>query len=151
MKPTTTANLRAWRGTIPVTSLYTTGVGGTMFLRALKDRGELVGTRCSACRLTYLPAQPFCSRCFAELTESVPVKPEGEVVSFTVVHYDRDAARLDRPITIVAVRLDGADTVLIHYWLGKQPPQIGGRARVRFKPKNKRVGSILDLEGFVPI
>lgn len=151
MKPTTTDRLRAWRGNIPVTSLYTAGIGATLFLRALKQSGELLGTRCATCQRTYLPAQQFCPRCFAELTHPVALRPEGEVVSFTRVHYDRDARRLEKPVTVAAVRLDGADTVLIHYWLGDEPPRVGGRARVRLKPKNKRVGSILDIEGFAQI
>ncbi|MFQ5816943.1 MAG: Zn-ribbon domain-containing OB-fold protein [Terriglobia bacterium] len=151
MKPATTASLRTWRGTIPVSSLYTAGRGGTIFLRALKDRGQLVATRCTPCQRTYLPAQQFCPRCFAELTQTVTVKPEGEVVSFTRVHYDRDARRLAKPLTVAAVRLAAADTLLIHYWLGKDAPRLGARARLRLKPKTKRVGSILDIEGFTPM
>jgi len=141
---------RVWRGNIPVTSLYTAGVGGTIFLRALKDRGELLASPCPACKVSYFPAQPFCPRCFAELTQTKAVSPEGEVVSFTRVHLNREGAPLEMPVTIAAVRLDGTDTVFVHYWLGKPPPRIGARLRVRVKPKNKRVGSILDIEGFVP-
>ncbi|MFQ5927207.1 MAG: Zn-ribbon domain-containing OB-fold protein [Terriglobia bacterium] len=150
MKPPTAAALRTWRGNIPVSSLYTAGVGATTFLRALKDRGELLATRCTTCQRTYLPALEFCPRCFAELRETIPLKPEGELVSFTRVHYDRDARRLAKPLTVAAVRLDAADTVLIHYWLGKDTPRIGSRARVRLKPKNKRIGSILDIAGLTP-
>jgi len=141
---------RMWRGNIPITSVYTAGVGGTLFLQALKERGELVGSPCSACRVTYFPPQQFCPRCFVELTQTKAVSPEGEVVSFTRVHLDRNAVRLPAPVTVAAVRLDGTDTVFLHYWLGKQPPRIGARLRVRVKPRNKRVGSILDIEGFVP-
>lgn len=150
MRPTIAENLRLWRGSIPVSSLYTAGLGGTRFLEALKERGELVATRCAACQRTYLPAQAFCPRCFAELTSAVTVKHEGELVSYTRVHYDRNGARLARPVTVAAVRLDGADTVLIHYWLGEAEPRIGARVRVRVKPKNKRAGSIRDIEGFTP-
>lgn len=150
MKPITHDTLRTWRGDIPVTALYTVGLGGTIFLRALKERGELVGTHCPACQRTYLPAQQFCERCFAELTEQVKVKPEGELVSFTQAHYDRDGNRLPTPISVAAVRLDGADTVLIHYLLRSREPRIGARVRVLLKPKAKRTGSILDIAGFVP-
>ena len=150
MKPTTHNTLRTWRGDVPVTALYTAGLGGTIFFQALKERGELLGTRCPTCQRTYLPAQQFCERCFAELTEQVKVKPEGELVSFTQVHYDRDGNRLPTPITVAAVRLDGADTVLIHYLLRIPEPRIGARVRLLLKPKTKRTGSILDIEGFVP-
>ncbi len=141
---------RTWRGNIPVTSLYTAGVGGTLFFRALKERGELLASPCPACKVSYFPAQQFCPHCLAELTETKPVPPDGEVSSFTRVHLDRDGARLPVPVTVVAAKLDGTDTVLVHYWLGKEPPRIGTRTRVRIKPKAKRVGSILDIEGFVP-
>jgi len=150
MKPTTNDTLRTWRDNIPVTALYTAGLGGTIFLQALKERGQLVGTRCPTCQRTYLPAQQFCERCFAELTEQVRVKSKGEVVSFTQAHYDRDDNRLPAPITVAAVRLDGADTVLIHYLLRTPKPRIGARVRVLLKPKAKRTGSILDIAGFVP-
>lgn len=145
---TGTVALRRWPGKIPVGSLYTAGLGGTAFLRALKDRGELLASRCAACQRTYFPALAFCPRCLAELSETLRVKREGELVSFTRVHLDRDGARLEKPITVAAVRLDGADTVFIHYWLDRDAPTLGARVRARIKPKAKRVGSILDIEGF---
>ena len=38
----------------------------------------------------------------------------GEVESFTVAHVDVDDRQLDPPVTWGLVRLDGADTVLLH-------------------------------------
>ena len=142
---------RTWRGGIPLQSLYTAGLGGQIFFKALKERGEIVGTRCRDCKQVYVPARAFCERCFAELTEQVTVKPEGTLVSFTFSHYDRDGRRMGKPDVLALVRLEGATTVLMHRLLGVSGPEkvsIGARVRAVIKPKAKRTGSILDIEGF---
>jgi len=142
---------RTWRGGIPLQSLYTAGLGGQIFFKALKERGEIVGTRCQACNQVYVPARAFCERCFAELTQQVKVKPEGTLMSFTFSHYDRDGKRMDAPDALALVRLEGATTVLLHRLLKVSDPgkvSIGARVRAVIRPKAKRAGSILDIEGF---
>ncbi len=142
---------RTWRGGIPLQSLYTAGLGGQVFFKALKERGEIVGTRCQACKQVYVPARAFCERCFAELTDQVKVKPEGTLTSFTFSHYDRDGRRMEKPDALGLVRLEGATTVLLHRLLKVSDPgkvSIGARVRAVIKPKAKRTGSILDIEGF---
>lgn len=142
---------RTWRGGIPLQSLYTAGLGGQIFFKALKERGEIVGTRCQACKQVYVPARAFCERCFAELSEQVKVKPQGTLMSFTLSHYDRDGKRMDAPDALALVRLEGATTVLLHRLLKVSDPakvSIGARVRAVIRPKAKRTGSILDIEGF---
>lgn len=141
-----------WRGSIPLESFYTAGLGGQVFFKALKERGELVGTRCAGCKQVYVPARAFCERCFAELSETVKVKPEGTLVSFTFSGVDHDGKRLPKPLPLALVRLDGATTVFFHRLLKvTQPAQvrIGARVKAVIKPKGGRTGSILDLEGFL--
>lgn len=142
---------RVWRGGIPLESLYTAGLGGQVFFRTLKERGELVGTRCALCKQVYVPARAFCERCFAELTEEVKVKPEGTVASFTLSYFDRDGRRKETPDALALVQLECATTVMLHRLLKvTRPDQVRIDARVRavIKPKAKRTGSILDIEGF---
>jgi len=151
MKTPKNISAYAWPGEIPLESLYTAGLGGEMFFKALKERGEIVGTRCDPCKQVYVPARAFCERCFAELTAQVTVKPEGTLVSFTFSRYDRDAEPLEAPQALALVRLDGSTTVLLHYLLKAADPakvRIGARVKAVLKPKNKRTGSILDIEGF---
>jgi uncharacterized OB-fold protein len=140
-----------WRGEIPIRSLYTAGVGGQIFFKALKERGELVGTRCAPCEQVYVPARRFCERCFAELTDEINVKPQGIVKSFSICHVDHDGTRLKRPLAAALVQLDGATTWFYHRLLDVTDPNrvaIGSRVTVVIKPKAKRIGSILDIEGF---
>ena len=143
--------MRTWRGEIPIRSLYTAGVAGQAFLEALKERGELVGTRCDTCRQVYVPSRVFCERCFAELTEEIDIKPQGRLASFTFCSVRRDGSPLRRPLALALVQLDGATTFFLHRLLHVTKPsqvRIGARVKAVIKPKAKRKGSILDIEGF---
>jgi uncharacterized OB-fold protein len=139
-------SVRKVEGTLPVSFRYTPGVANTLFFEALRDRGVLLSSRCEADDVTYLPARMFCERCFAELSADTECGPEGEVVSWTVGHVGIDGEPLAEPVKLALVRLDGADTVLLHHLLGDA--DIG--ARVRAVLKDERAGSILDIEGFAP-
>src|SRR5918995_3812299 len=101
-------------GELSVSFRYTPGVGNTAFFEALRDRGVFLGSRCDECGVTYLPARIFCERCLAELEPAVECGPEGELVSWTLVRVDVDDHPVDQPVTYGLVRLDGADTVLLH-------------------------------------
>ena len=143
--------INKWRGAIPITSLYTAGTGGQIFFTALKERGELVGTRCGPCHQVYVPARRFCERCFAELTDVVKVAPAGIVKSFSICHLDHENRLLKHPAAFALVQLDGATTVFLHRLLEVKDPSgvsIGSRVTMVIKPKVKRTGSILDIEGF---
>jgi uncharacterized OB-fold protein len=137
---------RTVSGGMPVAFHYTPGVGNTSFFEALRDRGVLLGSRCEACAYTYLPARIFCERCFAELTADTECGPGGTLESFTVGHVDIDGAPLDAPTAIGLVKVDGADTVLLHYLRGDGPWEIS--ARVATVVRSERTGAIVDIEGF---
>ena len=142
--------IRRWDGELPVRNRYTPGVAGDTFFMALKERGVLLGSRCEHCSYTYVPARLFCELCFSELSADTEVGPGGELVSFTIVFHGIEGEPLERPQTLGAVRLDGADAVLIHgvLELGEEPLEIGERVEVVIKPDPQRTGSILDIEGF---
>ena len=135
-------------GDLPVKFRYTPGVGGTAFLEALRDRGVLLGSRCSSCEVTYLPARLFCERCFAELAADTECGPGGVLESFTVAHAGIDGEPLAEPVTWATAKLDGADTVMVHRLLHTPAPEIG--MRVRAVVRDQRSASIDDLDGFGP-
>jgi uncharacterized OB-fold protein len=139
---------RTIHGELPVGFRYTPGVGNTEFLEALRDRGVFLGSRCDSCAVTYLPARIFCERCLAELSPGVECGPGGELVSWTTGHIGVDGEPLEDPVTVGLVRLDGADTVLMHRLLVDASPQIGQRVEPVLRPRTDRVASILDIEGF---
>lgn len=141
--------VRRWDGELPVRHRYTPGVAGTAFFTALRDRGVLLGSRCEACSYTYVPARLFCERCFAELAADTEVGPGGELVSYTIGFVGLEGEPLADPETIGLVRLDGADSVLVHRVLdADEPLEIGERVEVVLRPLGDREGTILDIEGF---
>jgi uncharacterized OB-fold protein len=136
-------------GELAVSFRYTPGVGNTAFFEGLRDRGVFLGSRCESCTVTYLPARVFCERCLAELEPTIECGPEGEIVSWTLVRVDVDDQPLDRPVTYGLVRLDGADTVLLHRLIDVDgEPMIGDRVRAVLA--SDRDGSVLDVSGFAP-
>ena len=142
--------IRRWDGDLPVGHRYTPGVAGEAFFAALRDRGVLLGSRCANCDYTYVPARLFCERCFSELAADTEVGPGGELVSFTILFEGIEGEPLDLPEVIGAVRLDGADAVLIHRVLDltDEPLEIGEHVEVALQAESERTGSILDIQGF---
>jgi uncharacterized OB-fold protein len=139
---------RVVSGGLPVRFRYTPGVGATAFLEALRDRGVLLGSRCASCSYTYLPARLFCERCFAELAGDTECGPGGTLESFTVAHAGIDGEPLAEPVTWATVKLDGADTVMVHRLIDTPTPEIG--MRVRAVLRGERTASIHDVDGFSP-
>lgn len=139
-------------GQVPIRHRYTPGVAGEAFFRALKDRGEFLASHCRSCAITYCPARLFCERCFDELRPDATVGPAGTLESFTVGYTGLEGEPLEEPVVLGLVRLDGADTVLMHFLVdaGDRPLEIGQRMEPVLQPKTKRTGSILDLRGFRP-
>ncbi len=140
--------VRKITGKLPVGFRYTPGVANTAFFESLRDRGTFLGARCEECGITYVPPRMFCERCFEEPVTFVDCGPEGELLSFTVGHVGIDGDPLPEPVTLGLVKLDGADTVLMHYLIGDGPWEIGASVRAVLRPA--RTGSILDVEGFEP-
>ena len=139
---------RTVHGGMPVAFHYTPGVGNTAFFEALCDGGVLLGSHCSACDFTYLPARIICERCFAELEPDTECGPGGTLESFTVGYVGIDGEPLDEPVTIGLVKLNEADTVLMHRLLGYGPWTI--TMRVDAVLATERTGSISDIVGFGP-
>ena len=140
----------SWLGDLPVTNRYTYGLAGEKFFRTLKDEGRIMGTHCPRCDHTYVPAAAFCERCLGKLDEWIDVGTLGDVVTYTVLHVDLDGSRLKVPEIIAFVRF--GDGGLIHR-LGEIEPdqvEIGLMVEAVFKPKSRRVGSILDIKYFKP-
>ncbi len=145
--------VRAWTGEIPLESAYTAGVAGERWLRALQNEGKIYGARCTQCEITYVPARLYCERCMAHLPDDawIEVGPAGTLESFTVLRVGLDGLPA-APRILALIRLDGADTLLVHELdePGSQKPSIGMRVKAVFKPQPERVASIRDIAHFVP-
>lgn len=141
---------QAWHGSLPVPSRYTYGLAGERFFRALKDDGVIMGSYCPDCDHTYVPATIFCERCLDELTDWNDMGLEGELHTFTVMFVGYDGEPLETPEVVGFVSF--GDGGIVHR-IDADPDElfIGMPMRAVLKPKTKREGSILDIQGFKPV
>lgn len=140
----------AWQGDLPVINRYSYGLAGEKFFRTIKDEARILGTHCPNCDRTYVPAAAFCERCMGKLDEWVDVGTIGDIVTYTFLHVGLDGKALEKPEMIAFIRL--GDGGIIHH-LGEIEPEqveIGLMVEAVFKPKSKRIGSILDIKYFKP-
>ena len=146
---------RTWRGGIPLQSLYTAGLGGQVFFKALKERGEIVGTRCRDCKQVYVPARAFCERCFRPTDDWVYVQDTGKVNTFSLCYVSWDVQRLKTPEIPAVIEIDGAAPGEgIMHKLGNVKPKdvrVGMKVRAVWKPAGERTGGITDIKYFEPI
>ncbi|MGE0218373.1 Zn-ribbon domain-containing OB-fold protein [Mycolicibacterium sp.] len=127
---------------------YTRSVGPLLgeFFTALRER-RIVGVRGSDGRVHVPPAE-YDPVTYEQLTQIVPVASVGTVVSWTWQPEPLAGQPLDRPFAWALIRLDGADTPLIHAVDAGSPDAIATGARVHAHWAEETVGAITDIAYF---
>ncbi len=140
---------------------YTRSLGPVLsrFMTALRDR-RILGARGADGRVYAPPFEydPVSAAPPAELTE---VGPEGTVVSWAPMAEPLEGQPLSRPFAWALIRLDGADTAMLHAVDVDGLSGAGGASgadgagmrtgmRVRARWAAQRVGSIRDIACFEP-
>ncbi|HEX6467790.1 MAG TPA: OB-fold domain-containing protein [Streptosporangiaceae bacterium] len=138
---------------------YTRSVGPVIgrFLTELRD-GRIVGVRTAAGRVLVPPTEYDPADGAPVTGEYVEVGPAGTVETWSWVPRPRRGHPLPRPFAWALIRLDGADTALLHAVdlaadpaAGDRPPRalaVGLRVRPRWR--TERTGAIGDIECFLP-
>jgi uncharacterized OB-fold protein len=142
-----------WEGRIPVTYIYTYGLAGEHFFRAIKDRGTFLATYCECCDVSFVPPKIYCDRCFCKIDKYIDVGSIGYVETFTISFKNMDGSEKAEPRILAMVKIDGTDGGVIHYLIDVDPEDvaIGMPVKAVFKPKAKRTGGIDDILGFAPL
>jgi uncharacterized protein len=127
---------------------YTRSVGSLLgrFFTELRGR-HIVGVRGSDGRVHVPPAE-FDPVTYEALTEIVPVASVGTVVSWTWQQEPLEGQPLDRPFAWALVKLDGADTPLLHAVDAESSDAISTGARVHAHWVDEPVGAITDIAYF---
>ena len=127
---------------------YTRSVGPVLgqFFTALRER-RVVGVRGSDGRVHVPPAE-FDPVTYERLTEIVPVASVGTVVSWTWQPEPLEGQPLDKPFAWALIKLDGADTPLLHAVDAGSADAISIGARVHVHWADETVGSITDMAYF---
>ena len=125
---------------------YTRSVGPTLgaFFTALRNR-RITGVRGSDGRV-HVPVIEYDPVSYEPLTEIVPVSSVGTVLSWTWQPQPLDGQPLDRPFAWALIKLDGADTALLHAVDGEV--KTGDRVHAHWVAEP--VGAITDIACFRP-
>jgi uncharacterized protein len=129
---------------------YTRSVGPTLgaFFTALRAR-RVVGVRGSDGRVHVPPAE-YDPVTYERLTEIVPVASVGTVASWTWQSAPLEGQPLTRPFAWALIKLDGADTPLLHAidvgTVGPSALHTGARVHVHWADETE--GSIRDIAYF---
>ncbi|MFB7721174.1 Zn-ribbon domain-containing OB-fold protein [Nocardia sp. NPDC056100] len=129
---------------------YTRSTGPTIgrFLTGLRA-GRVVGVRGSDGRVLVPPAE-FDPITADALTEFVDVADVGTVQSWSWVAEPVSGQPFDRPFAYALIKLDGADTALLHAVDVAAAADISTGMRVRARWAAERTGDIHDIVAFEP-
>lgn len=123
------------------------------FMRGLQEQ-RILANRCPECSRTFVPPQAYCEACFVRTDQWLDLAPVGTVEAFTVA-WQSFRGGPPPPYAIAAIRLAGADTLLMHYVGGldySDPDAVRGQlpagTPVRAVWSEQRSGQILDIAHF---
>jgi len=129
---------------------YTRSVGPVLgaFFGALKER-RILGVRTADGRVL-VPPQEYDPETGAALDELVEVADAGVVTTWAWVAEPRPKHPLQEPFAFALVRLDGADTALLHAVAAPAMDAMATGMRVRARWRDERSGDITDIVCFEP-
>jgi uncharacterized OB-fold protein len=130
---------------------YRRSVGPVLgrFFTGLRER-TILGVRTRAGRVLCPPSEADPETGAAVTDQFVPVGPGGIVTTWSWVSQPRAKQPLARPFAWALVRLDGADTALLHAVDAGDPARMRTGMRVRPRWRGETVGEIGDIECFEP-
>jgi uncharacterized protein len=129
---------------------YTRSLGPTLsqFMTALAGR-RILGSRGTDGRV-YAPPFEYDPVTLAPPGELVPVGPEGSVTTWSWVPEPLEGQPLSRPFAWALIRLDGADTAMLHAVDAGSAAAMRTGMRVRVRWAEATVGHIRDIACFEP-
>lgn len=118
------------------------------FLTGLRD-GRIEGVRTADGRVLCPPTE-YDPDTGAELDDFVEVGTAGTVTSWAWVSEPRRFQPLDRPFAFALIKLDGADTAMLHAVDAGDESNMKTGMRVAVKWSDERTGCMQDIACFVP-
>jgi uncharacterized protein len=129
---------------------YTRSLGPVLsrFMRGLAQR-RILGSQGADCRVHVPPAE-YDPVTFAPPQELIEVGPAGTVVTWSWQPAPREGQPLTGPFAWALIRLDGADTALLHAVDVPSPAAMSTGLRVTPRWAAEPAGRITDIECFEP-
>lgn len=104
------------------------------YWREIPQRYRLEAAKCSGCGKIYFPPRLVCSECKSRQFQTVRLKDEGKLLTYTVIHVPPSSFADQAPYIMGVVRLD--DGVNVTAQIADCEPeevQVGMRVRVEFR------------------
>lgn len=148
---------RTMRNDVTLPYQWALGKTWSRFFDGLKD-GRIQGTKCAGCGRVYVPARSFCPECFTDMTQWVDVKPEGKILTWTLVREKYLGQVQDPPYVVALIQLDGSDCGFTHFIGGfdlsdagqlKRKLKTGAKVKAVWSPVKN--ADIRDIACFVPV
>jgi uncharacterized OB-fold protein len=119
------------------------------FFTALRD-GRIEGVRTASGKVLVPPAE-YDPETGEAVGEAVEVGQAGVVTTWAWVVSPRPSHPLAKPFAWALVKLDGADTAMLHAVdAAREEMKTGMRVRARWRAEGERVGEIKDIVCFEP-
>jgi len=121
------------------------------FFTEIRDHGRFLGVKTESGKVLCPPADVDPDS-LEDLSadDLVEVGPAGRVTSWTWLREPRPGNPLDRPFAWALIRLDGADSALLHAVDAGSEAAMRTGMRVVPRFRDERVGDICDVVCFVP-
>lgn len=120
----------------------------------LKDNKRIMGTECPKCGVVWCPPLADCIKCYVP-TDWIEVGPKGTIQTYTTCYmppaWEGKVLDIEVPYVIALIKLDGADTGLLHYVREVDPKDVKVGLVVEAVFKDKREARITDIDYFRPI
>jgi len=138
-------------GKLALPYTYFAGRVGSKFLTTIRDEKKIMGIKCNKCKKVFVPPRQTCDVCMEDIRDNwVDVQNTGEVTNFTVVRYDDKHLPKKAPYVLAMIKLDGADTPLVHVVEGIDPDKAKIGMKVRAVFAKETTSTILDIDHFAP-
>ncbi len=146
-----TTNCFVVEGKLALPYTYFAGRVGSKFLTTIRDEKKIMGIKCNSCNKVFVPPRQTCDVCLEDIRDNwVDVQNTGEVTNFTVVRYDDKHLPRKAPYVLAMIKLDGADSSLVHVVEGVDVDKVTKGLKVQAVFAEESTGTILDVDHFVP-
>jgi len=138
-------------GKLALPYTYFAGRVGSKFLTTIRDEKKIMGIKCNKCNKVFVPPRQICDVCMEDIRDNwVDVQNTGEVTNFTVVRYDDKHLPKKAPYVLAMIKLDGADTSLVHVVEGIDVDKAKAGMKVEAVFAEETTSTILDIDHFKP-
>jgi uncharacterized OB-fold protein len=132
---------------------WSLGQAMSKFLEGLKQ-GKILARTCIQCARVLVPPRMFCEHCYGPTSEWVELEDTGTIETYSISYIDSDARRIDKPILIGVISIDGASPLhgIMHYFgeMSEDDIHIGMKVKAVWKDPEEREGAITDIKYFKP-